>query len=137
MQAQTEDVAAKTAATPPDLTWCVTGLITHQKRWQEVAALFNPETPILIQKRHPYTSNLNSETLRDSKIAFLHWGDVSETMSIINSSDSNSRCADIHNKHCHMTGQHPAGEKKRHHYAFWHRFYENPGILPGCPGPRW
>jgi len=31
---------------------------------------------ILIQKRHPYTVNLNSETLGDSKIPFLHWGDV-------------------------------------------------------------
>ncbi len=39
-------------------------------------ALFNPQTPILIQKRHPCTGNLNSETLGDSKNAFLHWGDV-------------------------------------------------------------
>ena len=39
-------------------------------------ALLNPETSILIQKRHPYTRNVNSETLRDSKNAFLHWGDV-------------------------------------------------------------
>jgi len=27
-------------------------------------------------KRHPYTGNLNSETLGDSKNALLHWGDV-------------------------------------------------------------
>jgi len=39
-------------------------------------ALFNPETLILIQKRHPYAGNLNSETPGDSKNAFLHWGDV-------------------------------------------------------------
>ena len=39
-------------------------------------ALLNPETSILIQKRHSYTKNVNSETLRDSKNAFLHWGDV-------------------------------------------------------------
>ena len=39
-------------------------------------ALFNPETPILIQKRHPYTGNLNSETSGDSKNGFLHCGDV-------------------------------------------------------------
>ena len=39
-------------------------------------ALLNPETPILVQKRHPCTRNLNSETLRDSKIAFLRWGYV-------------------------------------------------------------
>ena len=38
-------------------------------------ALFNPETSIFIQKHHPYTGNLNSETLGDSKNAFLHWGD--------------------------------------------------------------
>ena len=31
---------------------------------------------ILIQKRHPYTRNLNSEMLRDSKNAFLHRGNV-------------------------------------------------------------
>jgi len=41
-------------------------------------ALFNPKTSILIQKRHPYTGNLNSETSGDSKNAFLHWGDVLE-----------------------------------------------------------
>ncbi len=39
-------------------------------------ALFNPETSILIQKRHPYTVNLNSETSGDSKNAFLRCGDV-------------------------------------------------------------
>ncbi len=39
-------------------------------------ALFNPETSILIQKRHPYTGNLNSETSGDSKNTFLHCGDV-------------------------------------------------------------
>ncbi len=31
---------------------------------------------ILIQKRHPYTGNLNSEMPGDSQHAFLHWGDV-------------------------------------------------------------
>ena len=41
-----------------------------------LAALFNPETSILIQKRHPYTGNLNLETPGDSKDAFLYWGDV-------------------------------------------------------------
>ena len=40
-------------------------------------ALFNPKTHILIQIRHPYTGNLNSEMPGDSKNAFLHWGDVS------------------------------------------------------------
>ncbi len=39
-------------------------------------ALFNPETLVLIQKRHPYRGNLNSETPGDSKTRFLHWGDV-------------------------------------------------------------
>ncbi len=39
-------------------------------------ALFNPETSIFIQKCHPYTGNLNSETSGDSKTAFLHCGDV-------------------------------------------------------------
>ena len=38
-------------------------------------ALFNPETSILIQKRHPYTGNLNRETSGDSKNAFLHFAD--------------------------------------------------------------
>ncbi len=45
---------------------------------REVWALFNPETSISIQKRHPYTGNLNSETSGDSKNAFLHCGDVSD-----------------------------------------------------------
>ena len=40
-------------------------------------ALFGPKMSILIQKRHPYTGNLNSETSGDSKNAFLHCGDVS------------------------------------------------------------
>ena len=33
-------------------------------------------TFVLIQKRHPYTGNLNSEMPGDSKNAFLHCGDV-------------------------------------------------------------
>ncbi len=40
-------------------------------------ALFNPKTSILIQKRHPYTGKLNSETSGDSRNAFLPCGDVS------------------------------------------------------------
>ncbi len=36
----------------------------------------NPETPISIQKRHPYTGNLNSEMLGDSQNALLQWGGV-------------------------------------------------------------
>ncbi len=39
-------------------------------------ALFNPETSMLVQKRHPYTGNLKSETPGHRKSAFLHWGDV-------------------------------------------------------------
>ena len=39
-------------------------------------AVFNPETSILIQKRHPYTGSLISETPGDSKNAFLQQGDV-------------------------------------------------------------
>ncbi len=41
-----------------------------------MSALFNPATFVAIQKRHPYTGNLNSETSGDSKNAFLHCGDV-------------------------------------------------------------
>ncbi len=39
-------------------------------------ALFNPETSILTQKRHPYTGNSNSDTSGDSKNACLRCGDV-------------------------------------------------------------
>ena len=46
---------------------------------QETSAHFNPETSILIQQRHPYTGNLNSETSWDSKKAFLHCEDVLES----------------------------------------------------------
>ncbi len=35
-----------------------------------LSALFNPETSILIQKRHLYTENLNSETRGDRKTRF-------------------------------------------------------------------
>ncbi len=47
----------------------------------EPTALFNPETRISVQKRHPCTRNLNRETPGDSKNAFLHWGDVLGTLS--------------------------------------------------------
>ena len=40
------------------------------------SALFHPKTSILIQKRHPYAGNLNSETSGDSKNALLHCGDA-------------------------------------------------------------
>ena len=40
-------------------------------------ALLSPKTSVLIQKRHPYTGNLNRETSGDSTNAFLHCGDVS------------------------------------------------------------
>jgi len=39
-------------------------------------ALFNPKTSISIQKSHPYTGNINSQTSGDSKNAFLHCQDV-------------------------------------------------------------
>ncbi len=48
------------------------------------AALFNPETSILIQKRHPYTGNLNRELSGDSKNAFLHCGDVLDSVNPVN-----------------------------------------------------
>ena len=41
-----------------------------------VKALSNAEKSILIQKRHPYPGNLNTETSGDSKSAILHCGDV-------------------------------------------------------------
>ncbi len=40
--------------------------------------LLSIPTAILIQRCHPYTGNLNSETPGDSENAFLHWGDVHE-----------------------------------------------------------
>ena len=39
-------------------------------------AFLDPDTSILIQKRHPYTGNLNRETSGDSKNVFLLCGDV-------------------------------------------------------------
>ena len=41
-----------------------------------VSALLNQETFILIQKRRPYSGNLNSGTSGDSKHAFLGCGDI-------------------------------------------------------------
>jgi len=39
-------------------------------------ALVNPENPVLIQKRYPYTGNLNSKMSGDSKNTFFHCGDL-------------------------------------------------------------
>ena len=36
----------------------------------------NPNPFVLIQKHHPYTGNINSETSRDSKNAIAHCGKV-------------------------------------------------------------
>ncbi len=41
-------------------------------------AVFNPKTSIFIQRRHPYTENLNSQKSGDSQNTFLHCGDVVE-----------------------------------------------------------
>ena len=48
----------------------------HIRHMYRQLALFNSETSVSIQKRHPYTGNLNSETSGDSKNACLHCGDV-------------------------------------------------------------
>ena len=42
--------------------------------WLRQMTLFNPKTSTAVQKRHPCTGNLNSETPGDSKKVFLHWG---------------------------------------------------------------
>jgi len=67
------------------LMWQCSQSLTHGMTWLPsllimASALFNPETSISIQKRHPYTGNLNSETSGDSQNAFLHCGDVSATL---------------------------------------------------------
>ena len=49
-------------------------LLKHCCWWH--SPLFNSETSNPIQKRHPYTENLNSETSGNSRYAFLHCGDV-------------------------------------------------------------
>ena len=43
---------------------------------KSIIALLNPSMSISIQKCHPHTRNLYSETSGDSKHAFLHCGDV-------------------------------------------------------------
>ncbi len=48
-----------------------------QQESQYLAALFNQETAIWLEKRHPYPANLNSHTPGDSKSAYLPWADVS------------------------------------------------------------
>ena len=50
-------------------------LMLHVQCYRQ-GALFNPKTSIFIQKRHPYTGNLNPETPGHSKNAFIHWGYV-------------------------------------------------------------
>ena len=45
-------------------------------------ALSDPKMSIVIQKRHLYTGNVNSETPGDSRNAFLHWGDVLDALHV-------------------------------------------------------
>jgi len=54
---------------------CSTATCSCTQR-ETLSALFNPKASVSIQKRYPYTGNLNSESPGDSKNAFLHWGDV-------------------------------------------------------------
>ncbi len=56
---------------------CLVGLIVPLATLEK-EALSNPKTSISIQKRPPYTGNLNSETSGHSKNAFLRCGDVLE-----------------------------------------------------------
>ncbi len=65
------------ASQPP---WHTTKTLVASVTLRYHTALFNPETSILFQKRHPYTGNLNRETSGDSKNAFLHCGDVLATI---------------------------------------------------------
>jgi len=58
------------------LTNCKTNRAVVEGMSKEPNELFSILKLVLIQKRHPYTGNLNSETPGDSKNAFLHWGDV-------------------------------------------------------------
>jgi len=51
-------------------------ILPQQQQQVGCVALFSPKTSILIQKRHPHTGNLNSETPGDSKNTFLHCRDV-------------------------------------------------------------
>jgi len=64
------------------------------------SALSNPETTISIQKRHPYTGNLNSETSGDSKNTSLLCGNVIELGTAATTS-------------CGIMKQTPAGKMKQ------------------------
>ena len=61
---------------------CQTPKLYMQKsHMQEDVKLFSiPKTSTSIQKRHPYTGNLNAQTSGDRKNAFLHRGDVLEPL---------------------------------------------------------
>ncbi len=82
--------------------------------WCGHKALFNPETSVLIQKHHPYTGILNSETSGDSKNEFLHCGDVVETwrgIQLIKNADTYSPwwslSNNIHKEHISLQGLQP------------------------------
>ena len=47
-----------------------------QQACRHIALLTSSKTSIVVQKRHPYTGNLNSEVSGDIKNAFLPCGDV-------------------------------------------------------------
>ena len=46
------------------------GYVCHH---EVMMSYLNPKTSSLIQRRHPYTGNLNSEMPGDSEIVFLRW----------------------------------------------------------------
>ncbi len=52
------------------------GLLGDGQYLGHIIALFNPEASVLIQKRHPCTGSLNSETSADSKHVLLFCGEV-------------------------------------------------------------
>ena len=59
----------------------------------DAKALFTPQTSTSMQKRRPYTENLNSEMSADSKNASLHCGGHDRL------SHDPFSCINLHNKH--------------------------------------
>ncbi len=59
---------------------------------------FQSQNVYLVQKRRPYTGNLNSETSGDSKNAFLHCGNVLDAYHLHNGQPA-SQVATCHKQH--------------------------------------
>ena len=94
------------------------------------SACFNPKMSICIQKRHPYTGNLKSETPGDSKKCLSHCGDVL-AIQVLSMAQHDSGCE------CQLTPTSTAACAKMWHRSAWSCCHDVPiysGVMCGQRG---